>query len=872
MKISMNWLNEYVDCNLIQKKSNLDLATLTAELLTDRGLEVEEITREDQGLSLVITGHILVKDKHPESDRLSYCQVDVGLKEKDGSPKVLNIICGATNHKAGDKVVVAMIGAELPIGLKIGRSKIRGVESEGMLCSESELGFSKESAGIIILPPSTEIGQPIAKVLQKDDVLLTLKLYANQGHLLSHIGVARECAAALAYQNGKHSPETYFSKKQLKVNETISFNESQHSPLKVSLTEDSMASQFYGVAIEGVTVGESPQWLKKKLESIGSRSINNIVDITNLILFETGHPVHAYDLKTLEGGEIHVRKSVEGESLKLLDGTTISLTGKETVIADAKRAIGLAGVMGGEETEVKDGIQKSSEQNPSVTQTGVKTTSIFLECAEFNPSLVREAKSRFQKLTEAASRFEKGIDSKGLEFVMRRMTHLILECAGGKVVGTNQVIRTNALPKKTSIQMSKGFCQKFLGLPELLESEVIRILKTLECEVIESEQTLEVIPPSYRLDLKIKEDLSEEIARSVGYSEIPATLPPLTSAPLPRASGEVILLNRAKDYFVKAGLSEALNYSFMSEASLNSLGLKSSLKLLNPLSEEYASMVPSLLPGLLFNLQNGFRKHFGSETMDQKCFEIRPTFHAPAPSETGEFVAVSEVETGVEENWKASFILTGNRVTDGLRVDQKSLDFYDVKAMVQNFFEGMGTKGVRLIKLTDSRTKRNEVEQSLSALFHPGVTAEVLLGNDSLGFFGLLHPKVSKQLKFKQDVFIGEFDYKKLTKMSRDAYQAKTYAPWNETPAMERDFAFVVDEKVTADQLISLVTKASKPLSKSVKIFDVYKGAPVPEGKASVAVRVIFQEKDRALTEAEVEPLSKAIMDALKKELNAELR
>jgi phenylalanyl-tRNA synthetase beta chain len=840
MKLSWNWMSELVDMTSVGTPEKL------AELLTARGLEVEEIIRQDQGLNHVVTGHIVEKGQHPQSDRLSYCQVDAGTGQ------ILNIVCGAQNHKTGDKVVVALIGADLPNGLKIGKSKIRGVESEGMLCSESELGLKSESEGILILPPETTIGQPIAKFLGKTDVTLVLKLYANQGHLLSHVGVAREVAAHLSLQASSRGtekkPENFFSPHRLKhLQETALFS-GEKNPIEITLEAGESAPQFIGLSIEGVKVGASPSWVVQRLESLGSRSINNVVDATNLVLFELGHPVHAYDQKNLLGKKIRVREASGGEKLPLLDGTEITLSGKELVIGDAERAIGLAGVMGGGNTEVTE-----------------STTNVYLECAQFDPILVRQSKVRYQKLTEAATRFEKGVDPEGLEFVMRRLAALVIELGGGKIVGGHHAKRSIA--SRPTITLKSDFIPGFLGMNEA-SARTLDVLSSLDCKVVPAGDSITVTPPSYRLDLRLKQDLAEEVARSIGYDQIPSTVPPLTTAPKPRENGDAILLARAKDALIRNGLSEALNYSFTSLATLQMFGLKSRVKLLNPLSEEFEVMVPSLLPGLLSNAQNGFRKHFGSESLNLKLFEIRPTFH----HEGTEIRAVSQTETGVQENWKCSFVMTGERFGEALRKEAGEIDFYDLKAMALNFFEVMGTKGVRWIRLGESRTQRNENQSAIAALFHPGVSAEILLGNESLGIVGKLHPKVAKALKLRQDVYLGEWDWKALTKMSRAPYQAKTYTAWGETPPMERDFAFVVDEKVTADQMISAVMKASKPLAKTVKVFDVYRGAPVPEGKASVAIRVILQDKDRSLQEAEVEPISKAIIAALQKECGAELR
>lgn len=824
MKVSYRWLKELVDFSLSPKA--------LADLLTARGLEVEEIESQGKGLDKVISALILEKGKHPDSDRLSLCKVDTGSG-------VLEIICGATNHKTGDKVVAALVGAELPNGMKIGKGKIRGVESFGMLCSETELGMAKESDGIIILPAATPIGKPIAEVLGRDDTLLTLKVYANQGHYLSHFGVAREIAAALGVKTKR--PEALVDGKALVL-------EWKGSPISVNLAAGEKAPQFYGCQIDGVKVGPSPAWLVKKLDSIGQRSINNVVDATNLVLMELGHPVHAYDSEKIIGKKIGVRLSNAGEVLPLLDDTEVKLTGAELVIFDGEgKAIGLAGVMGGGKSAVSG-----------------STRSVFLECAEFDSILVRKAKTRFVKMTEAATRFERGVDPKGLPAVMNRLASLVIELAGGKVVGSVKAEVSAPKPRPT-ISMPTNYVREFIGI-DVSDVEVEACLRALECTVEKSGNEFRVTAPSYRLDLNLRQDLSEEVARSVGYDKIPSTVPPLSSLPVAKAfdpqGAEQILIERAKDAFVRQGLCEALNYGFTSANRLAEFGLKGVIKVQNPMSEELEWMVPSLVPGLVANALHHYRHHFGSESPVVRLFEIRPTF-ANAPG-----VTPSAFETGIVENWKVAFALSGPRYAQALRAEGSEVDFFDGKAILESVLDQMGAKGIRFIPLHASRN----LSQPIAGVFHPGQAIEVLAGNQSLGHYGLLHPAIAKKLKVKTDLFVAELDWTILTKMCRAASQARTFKPWIEFPPIERDFAILVDEKVTADQILSVLQKAGKPLVKSARIFDVYRGAQVAAGKISIAARVVLQDETRSLQELEAEAASQAIIAALKKDLGAELR
>lgn len=830
MKVSYQWLKELVDFSYSPQE--------LADLLTARGLEVEELTNQSKGMEKVVTGHILDKGKHPDSDRLSFCKVDVG-----SAGGTLEIVCGATNHKTGDKVAVALVGAELPNGMKIGKGKIRGVESNGMLCSEAELGLSKESAGIIILPPTTPIGKPVAEILEKNDSILTLKVYANQGHYLSHVGVAREIAAA----TGKPVKMPSAGKTNL---------DWKGSPISIALEAKDQAPQFFGCQIEGVKIGPSPKWLVRKLEAVGSRSINNIVDATNLVMLELGHPVHAYDATKIAGSKIGVRLAKKGEELPLLDDSKVKLDGTELVIFDGGgKAIGLAGVMGGGNSEVSD-----------------TTTKVFLECAEFDPVLVRKAKTKFVKMTDAATRFERGIDPMGLPRVMNRLAALVIELGGGKVVGSVKA-QVSAPKARAAIEMPTSYVRDFIGL-DVKDSEVESCLKSLECTVEKKGSNFKVTPPSYRLDLNLREDLSEEVARSVGYDRIPSTIPKLSTQPISRAydpqGAEQILIERAKEAFVRAGLCETLNYGFTSAKRLADFGLTASLRVQNPLSEEHEFMVPSLIPGLVGNALENYRHHFGSELPTVRLFEIRPTFaRAKTDGPSDEFpAAVSDFDTGVVENWKVAFVLSGTRYASALRAEAGEVDFFDGKAVLETFLDQMGAKGIRFIPLHASRNASHPTAKIL----HTGQAIEVLAGNQTLGHFGLLHPGIARKQKIKESLYVAELDWGVLSKMCRAASQARTFKAWSEFPPIERDFAILVDAKTTADQVLAVLQKAGKPLVKSAKIFDVYQGAQVAAGKFSIAARVILQDDSRSLTEAEAEGASNAIIAALKKDLSAELR
>jgi phenylalanyl-tRNA synthetase beta chain len=825
MRISWNWLNELVDLSEVGGPQGL------ADLLTRRGLEVEGIEKQDQGFEKVVTAQILEKKPHPQSDRLSLCQVTIG----SGNP--LEIVCGAQNMKSGDKVALAQIGADLPNGIKIAQSKIRGVVSNGMLCSEEELKLKDSSEGILILPESTPLGVPLAKLLGRDDTILVLKITANRGDCLSHWGIAREVGAALG--------------KKAKKPAGISLP-STASSISISLHAGENSPQFYGCSIEGVKIGPSPEWMVKRLEALGVRSINNVVDASNWVMFELGHPTHAYDATQIQGKKIQVRIGKEGETLPLLDGTTITLKGFELVIADENRVIGLAGVMGGGNSEVQP-----------------QTQSLFLECAEFHPSLVRRASSTHQKKTEAAHRFERGVDPAGLPHVISRLAQLIVELAGGKVVGAasaRESSRAQTGEFRKEISFTSHYINDFLGFPRdqmpLNFKKTEEIFQSLDCKVQHENGQWNVSPPSYRLDLNIREDLAEEVARTLGYDQIPATIPALSGSPVFAGSsiGKLSLMDRAKATLVRFGFHESVNFSFTSHSWLSRFGMASSVRVLNPLSEEHEFMVPSLLPGLIKNSLDNWHRHFGSEPLGIRLFELRPVFSASAAIQ-----AQGQMETGVTEKWKLSLVLSGPQYAQALRSERGEVDFYDLKAVLDGLLAELGTKGVRYQPMSQSRTGGNP-------LFHPGQSVEVLAGNQVAGYFGLLHPGKARELKTRAPLWIVELDWEAITKLSRSAFDTPRFKPWSEFPSMERDFALVVKSDVSADKICQLALKAGKPLAKVAQIFDIYRGSQIAEGMTSVAVRVIFYDEGRSLQESEAEAASARVLEVWKKELGAELR
>jgi phenylalanyl-tRNA synthetase beta chain len=821
MKISYKWLGEWVDLSGFKGPQEL------ADLLTARGLEVEGIERQDKGLEKVVSAQILQKEKHPEADRLSLCKVNIG-----GGAEYLDIVCGAQNMKVGDVVCLAQVGANLPNGMKIEKGKIRGAVSMGMLCSEAELGFKKESDGILILPEKTPVGWKLADILGLDDTVLEIKLTANRGDCLSHRGMAREVAAAIG--------------KPLKSPKVTEFT-GKGSPIKVELQAGEDAPQFFGAYMSSVKVGPSPDWLKLRLETIGQRSINNLVDASNLLMFEYGFPVHIYDADKIEGGKLLVRKSNAGEKLPLLDGAEIETTGEELLIVDGVKPVGLAGVMGGGNSEVTDG-----------------TKNVFLECAEFNPTLVRRAAFRFSRRSEASLRFEKGIDPKGHREAIGRLIDLVVKLAGGELVGTSFAeLPSRAGFSAKSISTSVAFINDFLGT-QVPSEEVVRILGTLDCKVEKTADQIRVTPPTYRLDLNIKEDLAEEVARTIGYDAIPVTIPALTGMPKMhlgnQKSHRLQVMDRMKDLLAASGLNEVLTYSFQSESWLEKFGMKSTVKILNPLSEEQGYMVPSLLPGMMKAYQENERHHFGSEPLSVRLFELRPVFDFK-----GERIeAKAENDTGVLERLKLSILIAGPRFAQAIKTERGEVDFYDLKALIEEMFEGLRTKGIRV------RAADSTLLGSVKNLYHPGQTIQLAAGKEAIGFAGRIHPKIESELKLRGPVYWAELEIEPVIGLTPE--KEAPFKAWSAFPTMERDFALMVQDTVAAENLIQSALKHGKPIAKIVKIFDTYKGAHIPEGKVSIGVRVIFSDESKSLEEKQVDQCSEIIVKKWNEEFNATLR
>ena len=815
MKISFKWLQEFIDL-----PSNIT-PEMVADKLTFSGIEVEEILRQDKGLEKVVIGEILERTQHPNADRLSLTKINIGANEP------LSIVCGAQNIKVGQKIPVATIGAQLPNGIEIKAAKIRNVASQGMLCSLDELCLPKDwqaEDGIYLLDPAAKVGTPIAAYLGRSDNIFILGITPNRGDCLSHLGIAREVSALFGLS--------------LKNIETKSQEVKAPAFGKISnFVGNEFCSQYFGRYIEGVKVGPSPDWLKQKIECIGLRSINNIVDITALVMMEMGQPLHAFDAdKIAESGGIHVsiRFAKDKEQFETLTDKKVELLASDIVIAAGQdqRAIALAGVMGGKNSEVSD-----------------TTKNIFLESAEFNPISVRKTGRRMSLLTDAGYRFERGVDSGKVQWAIHRATDLILQLAGGKPhqdICDPSMKELAALPQ---IRLRLSEVQKVLGrAPELdLTHRIFRSLG-FTAEIAAGEPGVILVQvPRWRKDIKRSADLIEEVGRIWGYENLQSRLPlGGIGAEEPKDSKRrtYFQVRRIRRHLTSLGFFEALNHGFTSRQELESVfhgdELTGLVELANPVSEDFCFMKPSLVSGLLKNAAH----NFSHKRENIRLFEVRRVFRSNSSQ-------ITKLETGIDEKMNFAMVLAGADMDESWDGKSGEVDFFHLKGILESIFDLLNLNSIRF-------------ETGTSASFlHPGQSARLILGNKDIGFVGRVHPRVEKSYKFERGVYLAELD---LDRLLQDAAKQISFKPYGNQPPVERDFSVLVKDSVNSSMIRAQVTKSAKPLLKDFRFFDVYKGSRVPEGHISYAFRVILSADDHTLADAEITATQEKIMKDLETE------
>jgi phenylalanyl-tRNA synthetase beta chain len=800
MYVSYKWLQDYVDLTGISPEE-------LAEKITRTGIEVEDVEKKGEKLKKIVVGHVLTCEDHPNSDHLHLCQVDIGEEEP------VQIVCGAPNVAAGQKVIVAKAGARIAGNVKIKKGKIRGEVSHGMICSLQELGFDgkvvpKEYAdGIFVLPEDAEVGADALSLLNLDDAVLELSITANRADCMSMLGVAYETAAIFGKE--VKLPEATVSETNEQARDYISVRvESEDSPI------------YTAKVIKNVKIGPSPLWLQNKLMAAGIRPHNNVVDITNYVLLEYGQPLHAFDYDRFGSKEVLVRKAYEGEKMVTLDGTERTLRQEDLVITNGKEPVALAGVMGGLDSEVKD-----------------DTTTILLESAYFNGTSIRRT-SRYHGLrSEASSRFERGIDPTRVRQASERAAALIAELAGGEVLeGT--VAHEELRVEPVTVQVDRTKINRFLGT-DLSIKEVEDMIQKLQFEYTLDNETFVVHIPSRRWDISIPEDMYEEIARIYGYDKIPTTLP-VGAQTLGHLTPYQQKRRVVREVLEGAGLLQATTYSLTSKEKFGQFALQPAepVQLSMPMSEEHAILRDTLIPHLLDSISyNRARKN-----SDVGLYEIGKVFYGK-----GAHVQPEEVE-------HLAVALTGLYVNHPWQGEKVPVDFYTVKGILEALFERLQLAGIRYEKA--------EIDG-----MHPGQTAKIYYNDEVVGFLGKVHPTREKEYDVK-NVFVFELDLEKLINM-KSPFLSYTTIP--KFPGITRDIALVVDQTQTAGELKDIIVSAGGKLLKEVNVFDVYVGDKVPENKKSVAFTLKYSDPERTLTDDEVNQVHENVVAALQS-AGAELR
>ena len=798
MNVTLNWLKNYIDFEFSPRE--------LADRLTMLGIEVEAIKQLGAELEGVVVGGVTAIRPHPNADKLVLCQVDIGETEE------LQIVCGAPNVREGMLAPVATIGATLPIGLTIKRAKLRGEESHGMLCSEKELGLSEDAAGLMELPADIPLGTSFSAALGLDDVVFELEITPNRPDCLSMIGVAREIRAETG--NALKLPQVNFNESETDIREMTS----------VTIEAPDLCPRYAARVIQGVKVGQSPEWLQQRLESVGVGVINNIVDITNFVLMEYGQPLHAFDYHKLTENRIVVRRAAAGENITTLDEIARELTPDMLVIADAEKPVALAGIMGGYDSEI--------------TET---TADVLLESAYFNPSSVRATAKALGVSTEASYRFERGADPGIVPAALDRAAQLIAELAGGTICKGIVDVYPGQQPL-SRIQLRPERVNFILGTA-LEATEMVQILSHLDFDVkANGAEDYEVIVPTFRSDITREIDLIEEIARVHGYDNIPTTLPK-GDIPVPAPNPRTEIRKRIKHFLLAAGMMEAINYSFCDPNCFDKIRFtaddprREALKLQNPLSPEMSLLRTTLLPRLLENAQHNRNHQIDTIAL----FEIGNVFIGNGEQKEPERVAG---------------VLAG-QIGEGVYSDPyRSPDFYDIKGLVERILEVCGIVDYTLQK-TDTPT------------FHPGRNAEILLGDRQIGTFGEAHPEVLENYDLPYKAYLFEFDMEVLVDA---AIFAKRFEPIPIYPTVERDLAIVVDKELLSDMPTELIYATGGELVKSVRLFDVYEGEQVPEGKKSLAYAITYHSATETLTDKAVNTLHDKVVKHLNQKLGAELR
>ncbi len=800
MKFSENWLREFV---------NPDLSTQAlVDQLTMAGLEVDGFDPVAAEFTKVVVGEILETSPHPDADKLVVCRVSSGTEEHQ-------VVCGAPNARAGIKVPFALVGAKFP-DLKIKKAKLRGVESHGMLCSERELGLSEEHEGLMELPLDAPVGDDIIDYLGLDDSIVDLDLTPNRSDCLSMIGLARETGL----MNQLDVAEVDLKKVEPSIEDTF----------PVELDAGAACSRFVGRVVRNIDqTARSPLWMKEKLRRSGLRSIDPVVDVTNYVMLELGQPLHAYDHARLKN-KIVVRQSKAGEKVTLLDGSEVETLADTLLITDGSGPIGLAGVMGGLSTSVTS-----------------ETKDIFLEGAFFAPAAIAGRARSYGMNTDAAHRFERGVDWQGQVRAVERATELLIQISGGEAGPVNEVVDSSNLPTEKTIELRASRVSRLLGV-EIDNGAIDDILARLNFPASTTDDHGEhvwiVSAPSHRFDIAIEADLIEEISRVYGYNNLP-TRTPLARLRMSKKAETALSLNRVRDHLVGRGYFEAITYSFVDSTLQAVLDPgQEPIALANPLSAEMSVMRTSIWPGLVKSLIYNVNR----QQTRVRLFESGLCF-SQLPNQAGlSFDNISQVK-------KLAGVVCGPRQDESWSNDSELVDFFDVKGDLES-----------ILALTGQAGSFEFVAQSHPAL-HSGQSAAIQKDGETVGYVGLLDPRIQQDLDIRFPIFLFE--------LTIDSVISKKLAhsePMSRFPEVRRDIAVIVDQLVTAAALRQCITAAATDTLQNLKLFDVYQGKGIDPNRKSLAIGLTFQDASRTLTDDEINNLVDKIVASLEVQFGASLR
>ncbi|WP_241372471.1 phenylalanine--tRNA ligase subunit beta [Staphylococcus aureus] len=792
MLISNEWLKEYVTID--DSVSNL------AERITRTGIEADDLIDYTKDIKNLVVGFVKSKDKHPDADKLNVCQVDIGEDEP------VQIVCGAPNVDAGQYVIVAKVGGRLPGGIKIKRAKLRGERSEGMICSLQEIGISSNyipksfESGIYVFSESQVPGTDALQALYLDDQVMEFDLTPNRADALSMIGTAYEVAAL--YNTKMTKPDTTSNELELSANDELT----------VTIENEDKVPYYSARVVHDVTIEPSPIWMQARLIKAGIRPINNVVDISNYVLLEYGQPLHMFDQDAIGSQQIVVRQANEGEKMTTLDDTERELLTSDIVITNGQTPIALAGVMGGDFSEVKE-----------------QTSNIVIEGAIFDPVSIRHTSRRLNLRSESSSRFEKGIATEFVDEAVDRACYLLQTYANGKVL-KDRVSSGELGAFITPIDITADKINRTIGF-DLSQNDIVTIFNQLGFDTEINDDVITVLVPSRRKDITIKEDLIEEVARIYGYDDIPSTLPVFDKVTSGQLTDRQYKTRMVKEVLEGAGLDQAITYSLVSkeDATAFSMQQRQTIDLLMPMSEAHASLRQSLLPHLI----EAASYNVARKNKDVKLFEIGNVFFA-----NGEGELPDQVEY-------LSGILTGDYVVNQWQGKKETVDFYLAKGVVDRVSEKLNL---------EFSYRRADIDG-----LHPGRTAEILLENKVVGFIGELHPTLAADNDLKR-TYVFELNFDALMSVSVGYIN---YQPIPRFPGMSRDIALEVDQNIPAADLLSTIHAHGGNILKDTLVFDVYQGEHLEKGKKSIAIRLNYLDTEETLTDERVSKVQAEIEAAL---------